>query len=68
MYRKIKGTMYLDKLFLYSRLYKSRNKIIFMTSKVLNVMNILVEIDPVTIVLVHSLMTVIAVIPVMRKK
>jgi len=31
-------------------------------------MNISVEIDPVTIVLVHSLMTVIAVIPVMRKK
>ena len=38
-----------------------------MTSKLSHVINILVEIDPVTIVLVHSLMTVIAVIPMMRK-
>ena len=44
-----------------------KNKITSTTSKLSHVINILAEIDPVTIVLVHSLMTVIAVIPVMRK-
>ena len=63
MYRKIKG-----KVFLYLKsIYKKTSEIKTMTSKLSHVINILVEIDPVTIVLVHSLMTVIAVIPIMRK-